>query len=261
MANSGNSQGFDLPKWLGISIALLGVIATVLPNSLGDSTRLRIISVCGFVFLLASVLALAYESSSPNTSRLLLVLVYLGSCSYCVWVGTWLHFGSSPAPIAIDSGDSLSDWATYAAPGSAQPTVSLVRGRTTSAMELSYSLAKDAWVGITKPIDPQVLSGAKGIEFYYRGDGAPNTIELKLVYKSAPGRKTIVFHRLWNRATDREGWTRLRAPFGSFSCWDCPGASELKLDDVAKLDVAVSNKAVDTTGDGEISIDDIQPFD
>jgi hypothetical protein len=65
---------------------------------------------------------------------------------------------------------------------------------------------------------------------------------------------------LWNHATSARDWTPLEAPYVSFVCWTstgCQAGDVLKLENVWKIDIAVSNKPVDTLGSGVIVIDDI----
>ena len=59
----------------------------------------------------------------------------------------------------------------------------LAPGRTNNGIQLSYDLGEDGYDTITKNINPGKLSNTKGISFYYKGSGAANSIEFKLMLR------------------------------------------------------------------------------
>jgi hypothetical protein len=165
-------------------------------------------------------------------------------------------------PLLIDSMDSTSEWNTYSDDKGSTIEIVPRQGMNDSALEIVYNLQSDGWVGVSKVIDADLLSGTKKIGFYYQGSGAPNTIELKLLYTPVDG-ENAVFSVLWHSATVKEDWTFLEAPYSDFICWvgtPCPEDGLLNVARVWKIDFAVSNKSGmgDEPGFGVVAIDDVQ---
>lgn len=140
----------------------------------------------------------------------------------------------------------------------------MVPGRTGNAVEISYDLGNEGYVIITKGIDPRMLSGTTGISFFYKGRGAANTIEFKLMLKYPGDEDDTTYGVLWNRATNTgDNWTQVEVLYSDFTCW-WPGencqkhGNKLDLTMVDGLDFAVSNKPPgDEVGSGRVAFDDV----
>jgi hypothetical protein len=140
----------------------------------------------------------------------------------------------------------------------------IVPGRTYDAIEVIYDLRNSGWVLIKKNITPDVLAGTEGISFFYRGIGAPNSIELKLLLRYPGDAGDTTFGMLWNRATDTgDQWKSHQALYEvDFKCW---GPTELcekhdnafDMESVHRIEFGISNKAGDTPGLGKITFDDL----
>ncbi len=175
---------------------------------------------------------------------------------------------ATPVLAVIDAMDNLSSWKTYTDTLGSTGHISPTSGMQGQALEFGFDLKQYGYVGAAKDINPDRLARAKGIKFFYRGSGVPNTIELKLVY----GRGTV-FSVPWHSITARDQWAPLEALYGDFKCWPdtgpqdvndpdyCPADKSLRLvlDKVARLDFAVSNKPEqgDQVGSGSVIIDDV----
>lgn len=264
--NSGKVQN-SLKDWIVPLGVILSFFLTLVSLLVGlqdlaqDPQRLRVVSISFFIVYLLVSLWFAFKARnvSRNWKLASLGLLYLFSCLYFVWVGTWIV--PAPEPVIIDKMDDISLWSTYKDEKGADPIIKLVPGRTTSAMELSYTVDKDGWVGVAREISSQLLTNTKGIRFYYKGNGAPNTIELKLITKPDEDGKSAIYSVLWNHATDVRDWTSLEAPYVSFVCWTdtgCKAGEAPNPKDLWKIDIAISSKSVDTPGSGVVIFDDIQ---
>jgi hypothetical protein len=136
---------------------------------------------------------------------------------------------------------------------------------TNCAINISFDLKKDGWATIYKKLTPQSLLQAKGIRFFYRGTGVPNTIELKLI-----DRNETIFEAIWYNATDTTGqrrtWEALFTDFrcrkGAGKCMDDGAVSSLTFNplEIDRIDIAFSNKSDhgDVPGSGEITIEEIE---
>lgn len=140
----------------------------------------------------------------------------------------------------------------------------LVSGKNGKAIEIIYDVKDLGWVLITKRVDYQVLSGTSGIGFAYKGNGAPNTIELKLLLRYPGDSRDTAFGASWNGKTDTDDtWIDLEALYNKdFTCWFpedlCKQHSNvLELTAVKRIDIAISNKPGDTAGPGKVAFDDL----
>ncbi|MDQ5821499.1 MAG: hypothetical protein M3540_08670 [Actinomycetota bacterium] len=155
---------------------------------------------------------------------------------------------------------STEGWVPYSRAGSSVGLRTSADGK--GPFSLAYSVGHSGWVGITKAIPAGVLSGTERIEFDFKGTGAPNSVEFKLIYP-ADGGAAPIFGSIWRHATDTEGdWRRVRVLRADFSCWPRTGCREgepLDPGRVVKIDFAVSNKPEggDVAGRGSIAFKDV----
>jgi hypothetical protein len=246
---------------LGFCVALVSFVLN-LQKWVQDPQTFRATSIAGFILYLLGSLWFAFIAKNVNPSWrwLSLVVLYISSGLYFIWVGTWLVV-PAPAPVIIDTMDGVSLWNTYLDDKGSSITVGLAPGRTTNAMELSYTVKKDGYAAVSREISSEILASTKAIGFSFKGSGAPNTIELKLLYKPNDNGKSAIFGVLWNRATDVKNWTSVVAPYSLFVCWTatgCEPGEALDPSKVWKIDIAISSKAGDTPGSGTILVDDVQ---
>lgn len=151
-------------------------------------------------------------------------------------------------------------WSTYSDDKGSSITIRPVQGND-DAVEVSFDVKADGWVGLLADFDPALFYGTRGIRFFRKGSGARNTIELKLLYVPDANGESAVFSVLWPKATVADDWAPLEAPYGDFMCWrdtPCPQDGRLDLDRVWRVDLAISSKPGDTPGTGVVTIDDIQ---
>jgi hypothetical protein len=142
--------------------------------------------------------------------------------------------------------------------------VNLVQGRTHNTVGISYNVTDAGYVIITKGVDPKVLSGTTGISFYYRGSGAPNTIESKLMLRYPGDTDDTTYGVSLHKATDTgDNWILVEVPYSDFTCWwpgeNCEKHPRLDLTMVLRMDFAISNKSNfgDQVGSGWVAFDDV----
>jgi hypothetical protein len=168
-----------------------------------------------------------------------------------------------PIIVIIDTMDSISGWGPYEDSKGSSIEIRSTPGKTNNAVEISFSLKEDGWVCIAKSLYPGLLVGTRAIRFSYKGSGAPNTIELKLMYPSNAEGEEAIFSVLRNRITDTSDWTSLEVPYTEFACWPgtgCDAGELLDISTVYKIDFAISNKPAqgDIPGNGAVFLDDVQ---
>ena len=74
----------------------------------------------------------------------------------------------------IDAMDNTTGWVTLGDNKGSSISIKSVPGKKGYALEISYDLNENGWVGISKEIDPKVLSEIIGIEFSHNGIGRWN---------------------------------------------------------------------------------------
>lgn len=268
MAGNNGKAGSNFREWLAAISAILGVFVALVSFILNvlkwaqDPQTFRIVSIVGFILYLLGSLWFIFKVKNVNQKWrwASLVALYVFSNLYFIWVGTWM-VTPAPAPVTIDTMDGVSLWNTYWDDKGSSIAVSLVPGKKTNVMEIAYTIETDGYVGVSREISSEILADTKGIRFSYKGSGAPNTIELKMLYRPDAEGKSAVFSVLWNRATNVQDWTSLELPYSLFVCWTdtgCQAGESLDLGQVWKIDIAISNKKSDTPGSGIVLIDDIQ---
>jgi hypothetical protein len=140
----------------------------------------------------------------------------------------------------------------------------IVPGRNYEAIEVIYEVRNSGWVLIKKEITPDVLAGTKGLSFFYKGIGQPNSIEFKLLLRYPGDPEDTTFGVIWARATDTgDQWKSHEALYDvDFKCW---GPSELcekhgnvfDMESVHRIEFGISNKAGDTAGLGNVSFTEV----
>jgi len=172
----------------------------------------------------------------------------------------------SPTPRPIVNTENLTGWIfnfDQSRGDQANNKMSLVPGRTDNAVEIAYDLGRDGYVIITRRFDPRVLVGTTGISFFYKGTGATNTIEFKLMLKFPGDTDDTTYGILWNSATNTgDNWTQMNVLYSDFTCWwpseNCQRhGNKLDLTVVDRFDFAVSNKPDDQVGSGKVAFDDV----
>jgi len=108
-------------------------------------------------------------------------------------------------------------------------------------------------------LNSTILTDIKGIEVAYKGIGAPNSIEIKLVDNEG-----TTFGFMLNRATNTDGWINHTLSYDDFIMWwrtdgqMINKTKKIEANNISSLDIAISNKNGDTSGKGWIIIDCIK---
>ena len=161
----------------------------------------------------------------------------------------------------IDAMENAEGWKTFEDGEGSSILIKPTIGRRGNALEISYDLKEGGWVGISRKIEPEVLSGIVGLEFSHNSaDWVPNTIELRMIYEDETD-----FGISWNKATVRDEWSSRWVRYDDFLCLSPRDQCELygndlDLDNVSKIQFVISNhpEMGDIPGAGTLLIDQIQ---
>lgn len=115
------------------------------------------------------------------------------------------------------------------------------KGEAGPALEMDYDMKSGAWFGVRKEVAGDI-GGCAGLSFGFRGEGSPNTIEIKL--EDGDG---SVFGKLIPVKSNSPRWIQLRIPFSVLEYWS-GGDAKLDLSGKTKLHFAVSVKDKDDKG-------------
>ena len=167
-----------------------------------------------------------------------------------------------PTPLVVVDTSSLVGWVPNFDFSNRDSTLNEVN-TTGSGIEITYDVGDDGYVVITKEVDQGILSDSEGISFRYKGRGAPNTIEFKLMLRYPGDSNDTTYGKLWNRATDTNNkWIDMKVLYIDMSCWwptkNCEIHGDL-LDTkmVDRLDFVVVNKPGDDEGSGWVLFTDV----
>ena len=168
----------------------------------------------------------------------------------------------SPAPISVvvDTMDRLDGWRYFTDTVGSAINISSVEAKANNAVQIDFSLNPGGFVGISKAITPTLLSGTRGVRFFYKGAGPRATIELKLFYKPDASGKGEVFSHSLREIVGTDYWVPFEQGYSGFGCGDTCKTSGQTLDPakVWKLEIAVSHQLGGTPGPGRIVLDQIE---
>ncbi len=170
----------------------------------------------------------------------------------------------TPVPRVIASTETTSVWALSGDTIGSTHNIRLVPGRTGNAIGLHYNVKPWGYVTITASIDPKLLDGTRGVSFFYKGIGEPNTIELKFLLRYPGDTDDTTYLTVWNNTTNAgDTWEQLTAIYADVQCgWPaayCNLHPTMDLTRVLRMDLVVSNKPDKggVPGEGDIAFDDI----
>lgn len=165
----------------------------------------------------------------------------------------------SKKPVAAVAADSLVDDMSTAPAGwfpekDAGTTANLTagKGQKGKALELTYNFNSGNWLGMRKKIEKD-LTGKKGIRFAVRGEGAANSIEVKLENADYTNFGTVLPVK-----SNAGAWTMVEINFADMQyLWGNSQALDLKK---PLLHIAVVKKDGDEGATGKLIIDQIELF-
>jgi hypothetical protein len=134
-----------------------------------------------------------------------------------------------------------------------------------SAVQITYTLQSNGWVGIVKDIRSLSLSCTGKLMFFYKMTGASNTIELKLYYAKGTGAfadREPIYLTTRRGKTDTSDWVRVEVPYDDIICvWPDTGCilgEKVDPSKVRKISFAISFASGGAPGPGSITIDSVQ---
>jgi hypothetical protein len=160
----------------------------------------------------------------------------------------------------IDSMDSLASWEVVKDAIGSNISIKNALSRTGKSIEISYDLMDGGFVGISRDVDPKVLSELEGINFTYLMSGRPANLMLVLDDGNSSG-----YSRSWNLfgnpKGDRPKWSHLEGYYDDFQRVNPVNADSsqerINRSNVRKIKFIIS-RITDDSGNGSIALDQIR---
>jgi WD40 repeat protein len=160
----------------------------------------------------------------------------------------------------IDPMENLSNWKTLKDDLGSNVSIGLVPSKKGRAINLSYDLKDNGWVGISKEVDSRLLAELQGLNISYRMTGKQSTLEIRLEDQNG-----TVFGSSRILSGDPLRWACLEALYDSFTeliqaSAEDPIQKGLEPARIRKLEFFIHNniKRGDISGPGNISLDQIK---
>jgi hypothetical protein len=156
----------------------------------------------------------------------------------------------------IDTMNNLSRWKVLRDGFGSKGEISLVPARRGKAINLSYDLKDNGFVGISDEVDPKLLSEVKGLNLSYLLSDEQSTLEIRLEQDDG-----AVFKSSQAISGGKGSWSAIQTLFEDFQANDA-SLSLHKLDPsrARRLEIRIINdqRAGDRTGPGFVILDDIR---
>jgi len=179
--------------------------------------------------------------------------------------GTWVQrqkvweVGNKTSPKivpGIDNMDNLSRWKVLRDGIGSKAEMSLVPARQGKAINLSYDLKENGFVGISEEVDPKLLSDVRGLNLSYLLSAGQNTLEIRLEQDDG-----AVFKFSQTISGGRARWSALQTLFEDLQANE-PSLFAHKVDPsrARRLEIRIVNdpRASDRAGTGFVVLDDIR---
>jgi len=158
----------------------------------------------------------------------------------------------------IDDMESTDGWQTINDGKGSNITIRTAPGKKGNSLQLSYDLKEGSWVGISKEVDPNVLSVVAGLNFSYFMMDNQNTVEMRLIYEDG-----TAYGASWsNLRTDT--WSSQKTLYTNLKCLYSENQSDpckdFNTSEVSKLEFRISNdpNKGNQAGSGTVLLDEVR---
>jgi WD40 repeat protein len=156
----------------------------------------------------------------------------------------------------IDTMDDITVWETAGDDKGSTINLTSIPGKKQNGTKVSYDLKESGWIGISKKIDPIILSEASGISISYFLMGNPNPLELRMVYDDG-----TIFSVCWSKMATNT-WSYENAMYKDFvhlytGIGHELNKTSLDVNKVRKIELVLSNQLGNMAGPGTIVFDNI----
>ena len=161
----------------------------------------------------------------------------------------------SSVPTPTPSSIMNQDWREYVEKNQGSTISVQSKPETNDAMYISFNMLQGDWVSTYKKLPQKFLVGTNGLTVTYKGNGASNTIEVKLILND----ETVCKKVTQSKTDTNDLTTDLEVSYSELECVTAAGGgAELNLENVDRLDFSFSNWPGDEAGEGEVFIELIQ---
>jgi hypothetical protein len=128
---------------------------------------------------------------------------------------------------------SNQDWIIYTR-GNQGSTIEVApEAGTINSIRILFNLLQGDWAAVYKKLSPKSLVGTNGLVISFKGHGAPNTIDVKLIHTD----ETVCHYLMYNKSSTDDTIESLEIPYSEFEC----GSALLNLDNIDRIDFSFSN--------------------
>lgn len=153
--------------------------------------------------------------------------------------------------------DANQDWKPYLE-GNRGSTISVQpEPGASNSIRINFDLLQEDWTAVYKKLLPKSLVGTNGLTISYKGHGAPNTIEVKLIHTD----ETVCKKVIHNKTNTNNITNNLEISYSELECVTTAGETTvLNLEALDRLDLTFSNWPTfgDEPGEGEVIVESIQ---
>ncbi|MCE8425360.1 MAG: hypothetical protein J5U17_06230 [Candidatus Methanoperedens sp.] len=246
----------------GIIYLAFGLYSLIYLSDISEPLALVIILIAAILFIFIGIVG---RIQIPRYH--IIISLTAGQAKFLVIIGVVLHVivyailfqqnSLPPPPYPIDLNNSTRTIDNKGSSLNSSLSITSIPWGDGNPFEIYYDLKEYGWVSMSNTIIPKELSKRKKIRITYKGSGKPNTIEIKLILNDMVRTTFGVF---MNRATVTQGFVTKEISYDQFTCWwpqeSCQSLdNKFDLNKIIEIDLAISNKAGDVYGDGNIIID------
>lgn len=143
--------------------------------------------------------------------------------------------------------DALSGWVTFQDGDKSQCELSTVPGKEDQALAMEFDLGTGGWAGFRKEIRRNLV-GFKRLQFYYKYEGQPNTLEIKIV----DGDGSIFVSKM--NIQELNDWDFMEIALSQFEYGWGGQDEKLDLNNISKFEFAILKRI---GGKGHLIIDQV----
>ena len=157
----------------------------------------------------------------------------------------------------IDTMDSIDGWEIITDDLGSTVKIDSAPGEKKNGIEISYDLQESGWIGISKEVDPTLLSESSGLMVSYFCIDNQDVLDMRLVSDDG-----AIYGISWDKLETNK-WSYQKGLYTDFKCLYPIGNREfnitaIDISRVKKLEIIVSKNLGDIAGSGSITLDEVR---
>jgi WD40 repeat protein len=157
----------------------------------------------------------------------------------------------------IDTMDSIDGWEIITDDLGSTVKIDSAPGEKKNGIEISYDLLESGWIGISKEVDPTLLSESSGLMVSYFCIDNQDVLDMRLVSDDG-----AIYGISWDKLETNK-WSYQKGLYTDFKCLYPIDNREfnitaIDISRVKKLEIIVSKNLGDIAGSGSITLDEVR---